>query len=523
MRLSGRPFQKAARVGLLAAVILATSQMLAPAGAEARTASFGAEFLPFSRLGEGATMGTEVNFAGTEYHGEVAPLTKLTINFPPGSGLSDAGFPTCSSEVLQVQIWWDGPCPLGSVAGGRVGSFTAVVHFEGRAASETGEVWPIFGPEEKLLLVLEGHTPLGLEFLIEGHIVPASAPHGPALVLEAPLIETEHGGPAVSLTSLFFELGATREEGGNEAWSVTSPGSCSGKMVWSAEAAFNHEASEPISTNETDCLDSGSRGRTATTLAISNSAPYEQETVTYTATVKQLGGGVLNEGAVAFYEGIKGGPICGFQPIVASGEQTTVSCQTSYTEPFGHKIRAVYSGDESLRGSTSPVGELRVIEGSAPPPPPQQGAHFETDGPDGPPQRPIIPGPLVATNVVTPAQIAAALQAVLSAKGKAAQIGALLKHAGTSVGFSAPEAGTLSIQWLYRPKGSGAKHKALILVASGRLVFSHVGAAKVHVTLTTQGRRLLKAAWSLPILVKSSFTPSGGKPLTITRQLVLRN
>ncbi len=111
---------------LLALLVLLLGSSLLPAVASARTVSFASTFSPISRLGEGTSYSSELTFSGNEYYGLVAPLTGLTVRLPAETGVSDAGFPTCSKAIIE-QL---GPygCPAGSLAGA-VGTMNLIVSF----------------------------------------------------------------------------------------------------------------------------------------------------------------------------------------------------------------------------------------------------------------------------------------------------------------------------------------------------------------------------------------------------------
>ena len=148
----------------VAAALAVLACLLSPVrAAAAPSVTFGAQFLPLSHLGEGGVVGTELTFSGSEYHGQVAPLTSLKLHLPAETVLSNAGFPTCSQETVLFDIWWE-DCPEGSLAG-PTGSFIAVAYNGSQAVSESGAVYPFFGPGERLYLLLVGSPPLGLEFI----------------------------------------------------------------------------------------------------------------------------------------------------------------------------------------------------------------------------------------------------------------------------------------------------------------------------------------------------------------------
>ena len=91
------------------------------------------------------------------------------------------------------------------------------------------------------------------------------------------------------------------------------------------------------------------------------------------------------------------------------------------------------------------------------------------------------------------------------------------------VSFSAPSAGHLVISWYLVPKGAHlAKAKKPVLVATASVTFHHAGKAKVKITLTAKGRRLLKGAKHLKLTAKGSFTPAGGSKTSTTRAINLK-
>jgi hypothetical protein len=130
-------------------------------------------------------------------------------------------------------------------------------------------------------------------------------------------------------------------------------------------------------------------------------------------------------------------------------------------------------------------------------------------------------GPVSISSV----QIAALLGQQLVPSGKAATIGALLKHAGLVMPFTALEAGTLVVQWYQVPAGAKlAKHAAPkpVLVASGQMTFSEAGTAKVKIRLTAAGRRLLEHAKLVKLMAKGTFTDAMKVPASVTHALVLK-
>jgi hypothetical protein len=147
---------RASGVLLALLVVLLGSSIVPPAASAARSVTFASTFSLASRLGEGTVYTTELTFAGSEYYGLVAPLTGLTIRLPAGTGLSDAGFPTCSKTTIE-QFSPSG-CPAGSLAG-PVGTMHLIASFRSEKVPEEAILQPVFGPGGVLYVAMEGHAP----------------------------------------------------------------------------------------------------------------------------------------------------------------------------------------------------------------------------------------------------------------------------------------------------------------------------------------------------------------------------
>jgi Bacterial Ig-like domain (group 3) len=516
---------------LALSLALGLSGLFAQAANAAPSVTFGAEFAPWSYFNEGGILGTELTFAGAEYHGQVAPLTSFKLQLPIGSGLTTSGFPTCSKETLGPSGQGPAECPEGSAAG-PVGSFEAFVSFGSEAVGESGTVEPFFGPGNKLYLFFFGHEPVLVELIAEGHIEAASGGHGPTLVFDVPLVETVPGAPDMSITGLSLELGATREEaGGAEVNSVTLPSACSSGgvgWIWSVEAGFNGEAATPVAEpDEQDCLQSGThlRSKSTTSLGVSSLTPFEAQPVTYTATVQPGSGpeqtGLVTTGSVTFYEGVEPVAGCANESLAMEGAAGVASCTVSYSDLFVHRIHASYSGGEYYRTSSSAPQTITVQEGSAPTPEPEHKASKE-----GPKEEPHETLKTTIPNLVTvsSSQLVGLLKKLVPS-GKAATIGALRKHGELSLSFAAPEAGTLTVQWYQMPKGaklaSHGKPKP-VLVASGHVAFTKPGTGSITVKLTVAGKKLVRTAKRLGLMEKTAFVPVGAAEASARNGLVLR-
>lgn len=143
---------------------------------------------------------------------------------------------------------------------------------------------------------------------------------------------------------------------------------------------------------------------------------------------------------------------------------------------------------------------------------------------DGLPKLPPISCCDYPQKLPSPAQLRAILTPQLL-PARSITIGSLLKHGGLSMPVSAPETGSLSVQWLFVPGGAKlAKHTKPkpVLIASGRLTLSASRAGLLKLKLTAQGKHLLKHARRMKLVVKGVFTPSGGTPVSISSRFQLK-
>lgn len=124
----------------------------------------------------------------------------------------------------------------------------------------------------------------------------------------------------------------------------------------------------------------------------------------------------------------------------------------------------------------------------------------------------------------TAAQIAAVLGEELVPSGKAARIGALLKHRGYARTVRALEAGKLAIGWYELPRGArlARRRPKPLLVASGTATFTAAGSERITIRLTARGRRLLRHVHRLSLVAKGDFTPAGTPKVTVLKRFTVR-
>jgi uncharacterized delta-60 repeat protein len=121
--------------------------------------------------------------------------------------------------------------------------------------------------------------------------------------------------------------------------------------------------------------------------------------------------------------------------------------------------------------------------------------------------------------------VAAALNAMLSPRGRLPTISSLLKTGGYSLNFDAPEPGTLSVKWMstsakisHHTKGKAKP----ILVASGAETFDGAGRGTVKLHLTAAGRKLLRGSRRLRLVTSMTFIPVGGTVITRQGAITIR-
>jgi hypothetical protein len=121
-------------------------------------------------------------------------------------------------------------------------------------------------------------------------------------------------------------------------------------------------------------------------------------------------------------------------------------------------------------------------------------------------------------------QIKAQLLRDLIPKGKAARIAALLKSHGYRLSLTALAAGKAVIAWYYTPKSAHAARRSPkpVLVATGTRKLTRVGTAKITITLTTRGNKLLGHAKHIRLTARGILTSIGRAAVAATTTITLR-
>lgn len=174
-------------------------------------------------LGAGAMIEVHGQISGTEYDGSPPPVTNLRYFAPAGAKLDTQGFTTCTRAVLEQ--FGPSHCPKTSTLG-PPGWGLGVVSFGGERVPERATVQPFFGPGGSVQVFVDGSTPVSLEIVASGQVVPAAAPFSEEYIEEVPLIETVPGAPDASILEGTVEVGAAHKLGGKTVSYVTIPPRC---------------------------------------------------------------------------------------------------------------------------------------------------------------------------------------------------------------------------------------------------------------------------------------------------------
>jgi hypothetical protein len=231
---SGR---RAVTVGVAIALgaLLACTQPSAPAQAET-TATLAPSFSP-DRLGAKGALTLTIDYAGEL--GLPAPVRSALVKFPAGLSLDIPSLRSCSAQ--RVRTRGAGGCPAQS----QIGSGHALL--EGYAGSqlitESVRLWIFIGPLQGFKPTFEvlgqGYTPLQERIVLNGTVVPATAPYGEALAMQIPPIQTLPLEPDASLTTLTLTVGTRAQRLARGANAVVVPGSCPlGGFPFATESSY---------------------------------------------------------------------------------------------------------------------------------------------------------------------------------------------------------------------------------------------------------------------------------------------
>jgi len=209
-------------------------------------------------------------------------------------------------------------------------------------------------------------------------------------------------------------------------------------------------------------------------------------------------------------------------PIDAGTSLTGISCPYSESGPICFAIDATGNVIVGTGASKEPPREEEPTPKEEPhheAPAPKTGSGGTDNG------NTLINDGGIPAVTVSSAQLKAWLARQLIPSGKAVKIGALLKNGGLTLPFKALEAGTLVVGWYQVPsaaKLAKATKAKPVLVASGKLTFSAAETGKLKIKLTAAGKRLLKHARRLELMVKGTFAASGEASVITAKVLIIR-
>jgi hypothetical protein len=195
-------------------------------------------------LGAPAALETQFTVRGTEYKGFPAPMRKVVVWLPKGTGINTKGFKTCAISVLEAKE--PERCPKGSLASpagfapqsaptscppskplaGGAGEACGVVSLGGTRVHESVKLQAYFAPTGGLNFFVEGVTPTVIEIPVVGNFAGASGIFGRKFVSEIPLIETLPGADAAVAETISVTIGAAIKKGGKLISLGTIPKKC---------------------------------------------------------------------------------------------------------------------------------------------------------------------------------------------------------------------------------------------------------------------------------------------------------
>jgi hypothetical protein len=125
----------------------------------------------------------------------------------------------------------------------------------------------------------------------------------------------------------------------------------------------------------------------------------------------------------------------------------------------------------------------------------------------------------------SPANIKSLLARQLLPSGKPASISSLLRHGGLSMSFTLPQAGALTVQWYFLPRGaklSGRGKAKPVLVATGRATLEAAKGVRLQIKLTARGKQLLGHTKRIHLDAKGTFAAKSGAAVSAARAFTLK-
>jgi hypothetical protein len=181
--------------------------------------------LSSNRPGTRGALTLEVHYAGGE-HGVPAPVRRSTMSLPAGLTFDVPSLRSCSPTVLRNR----GPsaCPPQSLVGRGRALGEALTGSE--VVVEEATVWAFIGPptgnNPTIELVGEGTTPVPVQVVVIGTVVPARPPYGEQIVIPIPPIPSLPGGSEASLVDFTLTLGTAAAHPPPSANTIVLPPRC---------------------------------------------------------------------------------------------------------------------------------------------------------------------------------------------------------------------------------------------------------------------------------------------------------
>jgi hypothetical protein len=181
--------------------------------------------LSSTRPGARGALTLKVHYSGGE-HGVPAPVLRSAMSLPAGLTFDVPSLRSCSPTVLRTR----GPsaCPPQSLVGRGRAFGEALTGSE--VVGEEATVWAFIGPptanNPTIEVVGEGTTPVPVQVVVTGTVVPARPPYGEQIVIPIPPIPSLPGGSNASLVDLTLTLGTAAAHPPPTANTIVLPPRC---------------------------------------------------------------------------------------------------------------------------------------------------------------------------------------------------------------------------------------------------------------------------------------------------------
>jgi hypothetical protein len=167
--------------------------------------------------GLGAALEANFVISGTGYGatpqnpaGGIPPLAAVNFFLPAGAKVNSTGFPTCSEGLLKNT----GASACKKAVASPVGNALGEVTFGSERVPEEAKLQAFFGANKSLLFLVQGSSPVSLEFVSSGtYVNSGQAPYGLELKTTVPAIATVPGAALASTKNINIKVGAAIKKG----------------------------------------------------------------------------------------------------------------------------------------------------------------------------------------------------------------------------------------------------------------------------------------------------------------------